>query len=213
MAPVPKSPAGPRFEIWEVGQRIHSVDNPVRLRILHVLGERPRRLPEIVRLTGKAKSTLSELHVRPLVELGLISEQADPEDARSKIYRLEGQRLGSSDVDVARLRASVLAYARRAGGSATGELLRILDLPSLVQSGARPAYLDAFARRLGQALGEPLQGKKREEALAWLAQELRTAGLGTLRVDGGTLHVEGLPKPLAQLVAAMAKAALDRAQA
>jgi regulatory ArsR family protein len=207
------APTRPRFEIWEVSERIYSVDNVVRLRLLHLLEEGPRRLPELVRLTGKAKSTLSELHVRPLVSSGLVLEEMDPRDARTKVYRLAGQRLGSSDVDVARLRASVLAYAARAAPTPAAALLKIVDVAALVEAGADDAYLRALASRLGRALGEAGRGKTDEEAVAGLDRELRAAGLGSLRRAQGRLHVEAKAPALRQFLEHFAAAALEHQRA
>lgn len=199
--------SAPRFEIWEAGSRIHSVDNPVRLKVLRALEARPRKLPELVRITGKAKSTLSELHVGPLVEAGLVAEHADPKDSRSKLYELRGHRLGSSDVDVPRLRASVLAYASRAGVSGPAALLRVVDPVALVAVD-EPDYVDAVAERLGRSIGEGFKGLTREKAVEALDQELRQARCGGIRIEKGEPKSDARPPALARFAERVARNAL-----
>lgn len=197
----------PRFEIWEAGDRIHSIDHPTRIKLLHALAEKPRRLADLVRITGKAKSTLSELHVGPLVRDGLVWERPDPKDARSKILGLAGQRLGSSDVDVPRLRASVLAYASRVSPFGLASLLSTIDPRALVLS-AKQDYVDAVAGRLGRIVRAGLPSGTPQEMIALLDREVRQAGLGTIVWTKGAAHVEANEPQLGRFLEAVVESSL-----
>lgn len=141
----------PHFEIWQAGDRIVSIEDPTRQAILRILETGPTTLPRLAAALGRAKSTLSENHLTPLRDQGIVLEAQDAKDARRKWFRLAGQRLGSSDVEKERLREAVLRYARGAGADPIGRVLDVLDLRDLVRRGD-PAYLRALAKRLGRLL-------------------------------------------------------------
>lgn len=173
----------PRFEIWQAGNRIHSIDNPVRLRILRWLEHQPSRLTDLVKHVGKAKSTLSALHIPPLLEARLIEEVSNPQDARVKIYRLVGHRLGSSAVEAKELRDAVLSYVEGTGAIPLGALLRIVDPEALVASGARADYVEEIARRIGQSLARMLTHDEFETAVRELSDLLEAASLGLVETS------------------------------
>lgn len=206
---MPRSPRRPRFEIWQVGSRIHSEDNPVRLKVLRLLEARPRRLTELVALTGKAKSTLSALHIPPLVQAGLIDESADASDARAKIYRLEGHRLGSSDVEAPKLRDAVISYVQSQGALPLPLVLGVVAPQDLVASGASAAYVEAVARRIGQTLGRSLTESKPDGVVAELSRILSGAGLGTLETVGEAISVRPRDPKLGRFLEALASEALS----
>ncbi len=169
----------PRFEIWQTGARIHAVDNPVRLRILELLEQKDRSLTDLVLHTRKAKSTLSAVHMPPLVDAGVVLEQTDAKDSRVKRYHLVGHRLGSSDVSVPELRDAVLAYAQSSGTVPLPALLAILAPADLVTSGAKKAYVDAVANRIGDAVRRLITSSDAAEARREVNKLLHGAGLAT----------------------------------
>ena len=171
------------FEIWQADGKVASVDNPVRLRILHELEAGPATLGGLVKATGKAKSTLSTLHIRPLVKAGLVTQAADPKDARVKWYTLRAQRLGSSAVDPGQLREAVLGYAQGAGLIPLREALAVVDLEAL--AGAPRAYAEGVADRLGGLVGRMVAGAP--DPVAALDALLRREGLGS--IDATTRRV------------------------
>ncbi|MGB1585734.1 MAG: hypothetical protein ACPHID_01655 [Thermoplasmatota archaeon] len=74
-----------------------AVTNPVQRQILEALGQNDLQLPDLVELTGKAKSTLSSIHVRELLRRELVEELPHPSDSRRKIYRLVGRPMKASE--------------------------------------------------------------------------------------------------------------------
>jgi predicted hydrocarbon binding protein len=82
-----------QVELFSTSKGLYVIDSPVRINILSLLREKERKFDELVDLSGKAKSTVSE-HLKKLKEDGIISSQADPEDARKKIFYIKSEYLG-----------------------------------------------------------------------------------------------------------------------
>ncbi|MDD1702459.1 MAG: ArsR family transcriptional regulator, partial [Methanoregula sp.] len=68
--------------------------SPSRIQILSVLAGRELPFDEIVRLSGKAKSTVS-VHLKGLEREGIVCGKIDPEDSRKKIFFIRSDRLGN----------------------------------------------------------------------------------------------------------------------
>lgn len=103
------SPA-PQFDIYQTQAGYVAVTNEVRRKILDALKDGDLDLPALVKVTKKAKPTLSNLHVKELLEQNLVEELPHPTDARRKLYRLRARRIGSSDVPLDQLRGAVKHY-------------------------------------------------------------------------------------------------------
>lgn len=204
-----KAPAAggtPAFEIWQVGAGVVPVDSPVRLRILRQLEHGPRTLSELVAATRKAKSTLSALHMPPLLKAGLVTQAPDPGDARVKWYRLQGSRLGSSSVDAGSLREAVLAYAQEQGLVPLRAVVAALAAPELFTRSSRPAC-DALATRLGALFGDRVRAPEGPERRAQVAAILEAAGFGRVAwTEAGARAQPASPWP-ASFVCAVADAA------
>lgn len=194
--------AVPGFEIWKAGPRVVSIDSPVRLQILRALEEKPRTLNHLVAITKKSKPTLSLLHVRPLLEAGLVQEAQDPHDARVKWYKLVGNRIGSSSIAPASLRDAVLDYVQASGFVPLRPLLETLDWPALVR-GPPKDYAKRVAQRLGQLMGRMLFASTREGAVEELSMILHREGLGSVSLRRGKLEwtaADGASDLLGELV-------------
>jgi len=187
---------GAAFEIWQAGGRILSIDNPVRLHILRQLEHGPRTLNELVATTKKAKSTLSALHMPPLLETGLVQQSLDPHDARVKWYKLAGARLGSSAVAVDQLRDAVLGYVRAQGLVPVKPVVELLDLRALVAA-TKKAYSDGVAQRLGLLVARTISTKEPGERARQIASSMERDGFGRMVATGPAV------RPDAQHAAAM----------
>lgn len=198
-----------RFEIWQVGDRIHSIENPARLKILEALSQRPHNLTELVARTRRAKSTLSALHIPPLIQAGLVIEVPHERDQRVKFYRLVGRRLGSSDVEPRRLRDAVLAYVESQGTIPLSSILAVVNAPDLVGSGAGAAYVEAVARRIGRTFGRVLTSHTSQDAVTELGAFLDQHGLATLEgTPTGGLRVRARDARLQSFVSQLVEEAL-----
>lgn len=81
------------IELFSTPKGLYVVDSPIRIKILNLIREKERKFDEIVDLSGKAKSTISE-HLKKLYQEGIVDSRVDPEDARKKIFSLKSEYLG-----------------------------------------------------------------------------------------------------------------------
>lgn len=137
------------FDVYQTEAGYVAVTNEVRRKILNALAKKERELGELVKVTGKAKSTLSNLHVRELLGQHLVEELPHPTDARRKVYRLAGQRIGSSSIPVEQLRGAVKHYVSMSPLAHAVPLQQMLD----VLLAAGPKATDAIVKQ-GVKLGE-----------------------------------------------------------
>jgi len=82
-----------QIELFSTPKGLYVIDSPIRIKILSLLREKERKFDEIVELSGKAKSTISE-HLKKLYDEGIIDSRPDPEDARKKIFSIKSEYLG-----------------------------------------------------------------------------------------------------------------------
>lgn len=85
------------FDLYRTADGYAVVTNDVRRRILRALAEEELGLPGIVEVTGRSKPTLSAVHMRALVDDGLVEVRAHPTDGRRKIYTLAAHHLASTE--------------------------------------------------------------------------------------------------------------------
>lgn len=142
-------PEGADFDIYQTAAGYAAVTNPVRRVILDALAQQDRELPDLVRITGKAKPTLSNLHVRELLEKGLIEERPHATDARRKVYRIVARRIGRSNVPLEQLRGAVKHYVSLSPLAYAVPFPLVLEL---LAAGPPHAPKEAL-RRQAQALG------------------------------------------------------------
>ena len=72
---------------------VNVVKSPVKLTILSMLKNNEMEFDEIVKNTGKSKSTIS-VHLKSLREDGIVSYKFDPNDHRKKIFYIKSRCLG-----------------------------------------------------------------------------------------------------------------------
>lgn len=173
---------GSDFDIYQTESGYVAVTNAVRRQILSALAKKDRMLPDLVKLTKKAKPTLSSVHMRELLAAKLVEELAHPTDKRKKIYRLKGRRIGTSSLPVGELRNAVKQYAGGAG--ARGVVSIALDAIAAAPASTPDATLRAQARRLGaiHAAQAPV-GSAREAVSAVAGFLEREAVARPLRLD------------------------------
>lgn len=64
--------------------------DPVRRRIVDLLGTRAHRPGELAELLGVTAPIVSR-HLRTLLQAGLVADERVPDDARVRLFRLRGQ--------------------------------------------------------------------------------------------------------------------------
>lgn len=139
------------FDIYQTDAGYAAVTNPVQRQILDALRRGDKQLPELVKITGRSKPTLSSLHMKELLARELIEEHGHPTDSRRKVYRIRAQKIGSSDIPVAQLRGAVQHYVSLSPLSARLPLRAMLEVLCGAPKATDPAVLRAQAARLGAA--------------------------------------------------------------
>jgi DNA-binding HxlR family transcriptional regulator len=169
------------FDIYQTDAGYAAVTNPVQRQILDALRQGERQLPDLVKLTGRSKPTLSSLHMKELLARELIAERAHPTDSRRKVYRLTAAKIGSSDIPVAQLRDAVQHYVSLGPLTSRLPLKATLEALAAAPAGTDPEVLWAQAHRLG--------------ALASASLKVGTARDLWMRLSG-FLEAEGIAQPL-----------------
>lgn len=175
--------ADPQFVIYGSPDGYTAITNPIRRRILEALEQEDLELPDLVEVTDRSKSTLSSIHMPNLIERGLIEERPHPTDGRKKRFHLVGRRIGSSDLPVEELRGAVREYVT--GGQGRQQATARVALASIASApdGTGASILRAQGRRLGQLMGQDLEGAS-NAVLMSLSSGLDKMGVArTLRID------------------------------
>lgn len=172
------------FDIYQTEAGYAAVTSEVRRQILNALAKKDRQLPELVKLTKKAKPTLSSVHMKELLAQKLIEEIQHPTDKRKKIYRLKARRIGSSSLPVDQLRSAVKHYAGLSPLAARLPLTATMDALAAAPEGAPAETLRRQARRLGTLSASLFPDVPPKEMVTALAQFLDREGLARpLRLD------------------------------
>jgi len=82
-----------QIELFSTTEGIYAINSPVRVNILSVLKKGELNFDQLVELSGKAKSTVS-VHLRRMVNEGIIGSKTDKKDARKKIFFIKSEYLG-----------------------------------------------------------------------------------------------------------------------
>ena len=82
-----------QIELFATSKGVRAIDSPVKAKILSMLREGELSFDQIVALSGKAKSTVS-VHLKKLVDEGIIGSKPDPKDARKKIFFIKSEYIG-----------------------------------------------------------------------------------------------------------------------
>ncbi len=82
-----------RIELFSTTEGIYAINSPVRVKILSMLRNGELSFDQVVELSGKAKSTIS-VHLKKMVDDGIIGSKPDPSDARKKIFFIKSEYLG-----------------------------------------------------------------------------------------------------------------------
>ncbi|NOZ77013.1 MAG: ArsR family transcriptional regulator [Euryarchaeota archaeon] len=172
------------FELYAAGDTVVAVRGGVKRRILHLLQERAMGFEDIVRATGRVKSTISK-HMKDLEDDGLIASFPAREDRRKKGYILVARPLGRSSkrsYKLDRRTRQHIARSLEGGGSFLTALLRSIRYRFDSLGMDVEPMLYHLGREIGEVIGEgmgsvDLEGLMEEVAAFWKEQ-----GLGTVTV-------------------------------
>ncbi|MGV8143618.1 MAG: V4R domain-containing protein [Methanothermobacter sp.] len=181
-----KHPYKEQIELFSTSNGLYIIDSPVRVKILTLLREKERKFDEIVELSSKAKSTISE-HLKKLSEEGVIDSRPDPEDARKKIFYIKSEYLGElsrEKIFKEDLKKYVHSYLESDGSPF--EFFRLLFQTIRVSLITQGINIDPLLHEAGVKVGEtlffPLEDKQDEEFIKNIARFWQTHQLGLIEV-------------------------------
>lgn len=176
------------FDIYQTAKGFVAVTNPTRRGILDALTRADADLGRLVKCTGKAKPTLSSVHMRALLADDLVAEYPHPTDARRKFFRLAARRIGMSSVPIEELRGALRHYTRDARGPSI-PLGAALDIATC--EGVPPHVLERQSRLVGEHAAGYVGPAEPHETMAHIANMLDQAGVARpQRLDFENLEVE-----------------------
>jgi predicted hydrocarbon binding protein len=174
------------IELFSTPSGIRTVGSPVRVAILSVLSTRELSFDEIVRLSGRAKSTVS-VHLKGLESEGIIGSRTDPADSRKKIFFLRSAPLGT---------LSARDGLRDEGAAAAGRLadegdpfafyrymFRTIRVSLLAEGIHIDPVLHSAGYRVGCELAREVGGGNLETVLENLKTFWSGHNLGTIEVE------------------------------
>jgi len=179
----PGSP--PATAIFSTPAGIRTVNSPVRVKILSVLSARDLTFEEIVRLSGRAKSTVS-VHLRGLEQDGIIGARTDPGDERKKIFSLKSHPLGNLTGGIAADDGEERAGRLVAGDDPFGfyrYLFRTIRVSLLAEGINIDPVLRGSGHRVGRTVAANLASNDLPVLLERLGTFWRKHNLGTLDVE------------------------------
>ncbi|WP_342679286.1 V4R domain-containing protein [Methanofollis sp. UBA420] len=178
---------GGSIELFASRGGVHAVKSPVRVAILEMLADGEMPFDTIVERTGRAKSTVS-VHLRDMVEEGILGERPDPADARRKIFFIAADHLGAlSAMD--RIPEEIARYAveYNEGDGDPFAFYRLMFRTlrtMLMQTGVNldPVLFEA-GRKVGEAVAPALTDQNAGDFLGKVARFWEEHRLG--RVEAG----------------------------
>ncbi|MDP3066463.1 MAG: V4R domain-containing protein [Methanobacteriaceae archaeon] len=182
-------------ELFSTPTGLKVIKSPLRVKILSMLREKDLSFDEIVRLSGRAKSTISE-HLKDLSQEGIIGSRNHPADARKKIFFLRSEYVGRVHQD--KVQDNLKQYVNRYIESENDpfEFFRLIFHTirvSLLSQGVDidPILHDA-GLNVGEVLYEKLKAAEMNQFLQNIARFWQTHDLGAVEVKNMTplvIHV------------------------
>lgn len=165
---------------------VYAIDSPVRVKILSMLRKNELSFDQIVALSGKAKSTIS-VHLKKLVDEGIIDSKPDPKDARKKIFFINSEYLGELSHEK-RLEEDIDSYVASyiSSDGDPFEFFRLMFKTIRVSLMAQGINIDPILYeagiKVGTALYEKVADPKIDKFLQNIADFWKTHYLGTIEV-------------------------------
>jgi uncharacterized protein len=174
-----------QIKIFATSQGIIAIKSPVRVKILTMLREGELSFDDIVKLSNKAKSTVSS-HLKAMVKEGIINSRIDPHDARKKIFFIQSDYLGKLKRE--QLQEDISAYIQRYISSENDpfEFFRLIFHTLRVSLLTQGVDIDPILREAGLKVGETLyikiQDPDMETFLENIAKFWESHSLGTVEI-------------------------------
>ncbi|HMK54296.1 MAG TPA: V4R domain-containing protein [Methanobacteriaceae archaeon] len=181
-----KNNSAMEVELFSTPYGLQVIKSPLRVKILSILREKDLSFDEIVKLSGRAKSTVSG-HLKDLSKEGIIESRTDPQDARKKIFFLKSEYIGR--LHRHKIEQDLKHYINRYINSENDpfEFFRLIFHTirvSLMNQGVDidPILHDA-GLNVGEVLYEKLKDPKMGQFLQNIAKFWETHNLGLVEVE------------------------------
>jgi len=174
-----------QIELFATPNGVKAVKSPVRVKILSMLREGDLSFDEIVKFSGRAKSTVSS-HLKSMSKEGIISSRVDPDDARKKIFFIQSEYIGK--LQRQQLQEDISAYIQRYISSENDpfEFFRLIfhtiRISLLTQGVDIDPILHEAGLKVGKALYEKVKDPDRDNFLGNIATFWETHSLGSVKV-------------------------------
>lgn len=175
----------PSVGFFASGRGVHSIDSPVKMKILSMLKEGDMSFDDIVLNLGKAKSTVS-VHLKWLTSEGVITSWSDPADSRRKIFSMDAVFIGGASPDK---RVPVNAEDNEIypiGEDNTGNffrfILKTIRVTFLREGITIDPLLQAAGYTVGKSIFEHVKADSNEEFLSKISEFWVNHSLGRIEV-------------------------------
>jgi uncharacterized protein len=174
-----------QIELFATPKGVKAIKSPVRVKILSMLRKGDLSFDEIVKFSGRAKSTVSS-HLKAMTRDGIINSRMDPKDARKKIFFIQSEYIGKLHRE--QLQEDISAYIQRfiASENDPFEFFRLifhtLRISLLTQGVDIDPILHEAGLKVGEALYEKVKDPDMANFLGNIADFWETHSLGSVDV-------------------------------
>jgi hypothetical protein len=178
-------PENIQIELFATPKGVKAVKSPVRVKILSMLREGDLSFDEIVKFSGRAKSTVSS-HLKSMTREGIINSRIDPNDARKKIFFIQSEYIGK--LQRQKLQEDISAYIQRyiASENDPFEFFRLIfhtiRISLLTQGVDIDPILNEAGLKVGEALYEKIKDPDMDKFLRNIANFWETHSLGSVEI-------------------------------
>jgi predicted hydrocarbon binding protein/predicted transcriptional regulator len=177
------------IKIFSTPKGLNVVKSPVKSIILSALREKELSFDEIVKVTGKSKSTVS-VHLKALSQDGVIGSKTHPADQRKKIFFINSRYIGELNQNEVQEREEEkveFLIKNLINKGDPFEFFRLMFHTLRVVMIKEGINLDPILNQTGMRIGEvfyrQLENKKTSELLKNLADFWVSNGLGRLEIE------------------------------
>ncbi|MFA5237510.1 MAG: V4R domain-containing protein [Methanoregula sp.] len=178
--------AVPGVGLFATPSGIRAVQSPARAQILSVLSERELPFDEIVKRSGKAKSTVS-VHLQALGREGIVAEKPDPADSRKKIFYIKSQYIGGLAAQKPVIRENNEALVRLTADPDPFMFYRLMFRTIRVSLLTEGINIDPVLQKAGYHVGERVYAAIAAPGLPALLKKTagfwKTNNLGAIEVE------------------------------
>ncbi|MGL6298624.1 MAG: V4R domain-containing protein [Methanobacteriaceae archaeon] len=182
------------FETNKKGKnKVTVIESKIKAQVLAMLSDGGLDFDDIVKNTGKSKSTIS-IHLKHLREEGIVAFKLKEEDQRKKIFYIDAKQLcevsysNGHELENQKLE---LLVSNLVDGNANTQFTSLFFQAIrtfLVQSGVNIDYLlHEFGVKLGAAVYDKIKADNNEELSFNLSNFWKHKGLGSLKIDFGNV--------------------------